>query len=134
MEIAYFKAADNRFETINGGTLSNTTMLLFGGNRLPDGRRVIYDNELDSVSKEDAIKIINKSYSAALRRQTDNLQGFDILGHHAYMVNGYDEKTDTVSISNPHGENRSSDDDNIVIPFKEFIKYFGVEYLARVEL
>ena len=133
MEIAYFKAADYSFETINGGTLGNTASLLFGSTKLPDGRRVLTDN-FDGYSKEDAIKLINKSYSAALRRNTDKLQGYDILGGHAYMVNGYNAQTGTVSISNPHNENRLSDNDDIVIPFEEFIKYFSVEYLARVEL
>lgn len=139
MEIALAKSGNYRYEQFEGGFLEDTVKLLFGQNKLPDGRSSVECDDLTEISNTDLINIIKNGGGSAHLSQVNtgkimSLAGFNIYSGHAYMVNCYDEKTDMVFLSNPHGDDRRSSKDDIKIPFEEFRKNFVIEYLAKVEV
>ena len=137
MEIALAKSGNYRYEQFEGGFLEDTVKLLFGQNKLPDGRSSVKCDDLTEISNTDLINIIKNGGGSAHLRQVNtgeimSLASFNIYGGHAYMVNGYDEKTDTVILSNPHGDDRRSSKDDIKIPLAEFKNNFIFQYLSKV--
>ena len=137
LEIGLAKNGNYESAQFEGGTLYDTVCLLFGSDTLPDGRKCTELKFPLDIPKDDVIGILKGGGAHARLNnpwaKEKQIAGYDILGGHAYMVNDYDEKTDNVILSNPHGDDRRSVDDDIIMPIDEFRMYFSIDYFTKAD-
>lgn len=146
MEVALIKhhGYDVSFDIL-GGTLEKTQKLLFGKNA-PTVRETWAGRIKSEQIKKAAtcqLPVKGSPLSGSIAKEYVNQRNADgditindinnkpvtIVDQHAYTVNGYDEKTDSVSISNPHLNDLRTTKDDIVLPFKTFRNLFNIEYI-----
>jgi len=148
MEIAMIKYHGNEvgFQTF-AGTLEKEQKMLYGKNA-PEVKETWAGRiKPDQISKSATCMLpvkgsllsgsAAKDYVNARDNSGDitvkdvNNKPIKIFDQHAYTVNGYDKKNDTVSISNPHSNDLNSTKDDIVLPFKTFKNLFNIEYIDK---
>lgn len=148
MEVALIKHHGNdvSFDKI-AGTLEKTQKMLYGKNA-PEVKETwagrIKPEQIEKAATcqlpvKGSILSGSKAEEYVNQRNSDgditindiNNKPITIIDKHAYTVNGYDKKTDSVSISNPHLNDLNSKQDDIVIPFKTFKNLFNIEYIDK---
>ena len=107
----------------DGGTLEDALNLLYGGYKYEGKTEIRKPGEYNIEDLKDCV-------TTGIRGDSEiSIDGKLISPKHAYTFNGYNPETGKVSISNPHGNDLASSEDDIEISIEEFLRNFSIETL-----
>ena len=120
------KTLKTYFSNKNTSIPKNVEQILSGASSTKIGDAMLENTKYEKVGDE--------FVKEEVQDEDIQINGFNLVSSHAYMVNSYDKETDTVLISNPWGDNRRSSKDDIRIPLSDFKNNFLISYLAKVQI
>lgn len=135
MEIGFLENLNGDFLSCNnGGDSADVAKMLFGSHIIPNvGRVVTGQSAFDRNDIKNGIYIAvpaqNGKYKSGSKKPIE-VCGYKFVPNHTYIVNGYNEADDTVSLSSTYYDDRDTKEDDIVIPFEEIVKnHFHLDFI-----
>ncbi|MCR4881644.1 MAG: hypothetical protein K6A44_06820 [bacterium] len=135
LEIGFLKNLNADFISCNkGGSAADALKMLFGDYIIPKVGRIVTGQT--DFSREDVkngifvyVTAQNGRYKSGSWKPVE-VCGRKLVPYHTYIINGFDETKDMVSLSDPNFDDRTSTKDDIVIPFKELAKnHFKLDFV-----